>query len=159
MLVDSPQQPTSSSRKRSMDGPSSSRPRKESKSSSMEKAFEAWTEFSIARTKKLEGEGRLDTSMDVFPILDPCYNVSGVKKLELPTFGIVLSDGAVWNFPVENYFIRLEPDLPEVVCLAILGTPPSALSIIGNYQQQNFHILYDTKKSRLGFAPTNCADV
>ncbi|KAA8526195.1 hypothetical protein F0562_008066 [Nyssa sinensis] len=97
--------------------------------------------------------------VDVFPILDPCYNVSGVKKLELPTFGIVFSDGAVWNFPVENYFIRLAPDLPEVVCLAILGTPPSALSIIGNYQQQNFHILYDTKKSRLGFAPTNCADV
>ncbi|KAA8548473.1 hypothetical protein F0562_000260 [Nyssa sinensis] len=45
-----------------MDGPSSSRPKKESKSSSIEKAFEAWTEFSIARTKKLEGEGRLDTS-------------------------------------------------------------------------------------------------
>ncbi|KAA8528159.1 hypothetical protein F0562_035590 [Nyssa sinensis] len=95
--------------------------------------------------------------VDVFPILDPCYNVSGVEKLELPTFGILFSDGAVWNFPVENYFIRLEPD--EVVCLAILGTPRSALSIIGNYQQQNFHILYDTKKSRLGFAPTKCADV
>ncbi|KAA8536533.1 hypothetical protein F0562_029011 [Nyssa sinensis] len=58
----SPEQPTLSSRKQSMDGPSSSRPRKESKSSSMEKAFEAWTEFSIARTKKLEGEERLDTS-------------------------------------------------------------------------------------------------
>ncbi|KAA8515015.1 hypothetical protein F0562_018198 [Nyssa sinensis] len=54
--------PTSSSRKRSLDGPSSSRLRKESKSSSIEKAFEAWTEFSIARTKKLEREGRLDTS-------------------------------------------------------------------------------------------------
>ncbi|KAA8531145.1 hypothetical protein F0562_005854 [Nyssa sinensis] len=60
--LDSPEQPTSSSRKRSLDGPSSSRPRKESKSSSMEKAFEAWTEFSIARTKKLEGEGRIGTS-------------------------------------------------------------------------------------------------
>ncbi|KAH6780992.1 Eukaryotic aspartyl protease family protein [Perilla frutescens var. hirtella] len=92
-----------------------------------------------------------------FPFLDPCYNVSGVEKPELPSFGIVFGDGAVWNFPVENYFIRLDPD--EVVCLAILGTPRSALSIIGNYQQQNFHILYDTKQSRLGFAPTKCADM
>lgn len=92
-----------------------------------------------------------------FPILDPCYNVTGVGNRALPSFGIVFGDGAVWNFPVENYFIRLDPD--EVVCLAILGTPRSALSIIGNYQQQNFHILYDTKQSRLGFAPTNCADM
>ncbi|KAJ8753375.1 hypothetical protein K2173_019774 [Erythroxylum novogranatense] len=92
-----------------------------------------------------------------FPILDPCYNVSGAETLELPDFGIRFADGAVWNFPVENYFIRLEPE--DVVCLAILGTPRSALSIIGNYQQQNFHILYDTKKSRLGYAPMRCADV
>ncbi|OVA11969.1 Peptidase A1 [Macleaya cordata] len=92
-----------------------------------------------------------------FPVLYPCYNVSGVEKIELPEFAIIFGDGAVWNFPVENYFIRLDPE--EVVCLAILGTPRSALSILGNYQQQNFHILYDTKKSRLGFAPMKCADV
>ncbi|WRX10688.1 Xylanase inhibitor [Theobroma cacao] len=91
-----------------------------------------------------------------FPVLDPCYNVSGVENVELPDFGIQFVDGAVWNFPVANYFIWLEED---VVCLAILGTPRSALSIIGNYQQQNFHILYDTKKSRLGYAPMKCADV
>ncbi|KAG8364506.1 hypothetical protein BUALT_Bualt18G0004300 [Buddleja alternifolia] len=92
-----------------------------------------------------------------FPILDPCYNVSSVDKLDLPSFGFVFSDGAIWNFPVENYFIKLETD--NVVCLAILGTPRSGLSIIGNYQQQNFHILYDTKRSRLGFALTKCADM
>ncbi|XP_021909122.1 aspartyl protease family protein 2-like [Carica papaya] len=91
-----------------------------------------------------------------FPLLDPCYNVSGVEKMELPEFGIVFSDGAEWNFPVENYFIWLEED---VVCLAILGTPRSALSIIGNYQQQNFHILYDINNSRLGYAPMSCAQV
>ncbi|KAK8507764.1 hypothetical protein V6N13_140507 [Hibiscus sabdariffa] len=91
-----------------------------------------------------------------FPVLDPCYNVSGVENVEFPDFGIQFADGAVWNFPVENYFIWVEED---VVCLAILGTPKSALSIIGNYQQQNFHILYDTNKSRLGYAPMKCADV
>lgn len=90
------------------------------------------------------------------PPLKPCYNVSGIEKMELPDFGILFADGAVWDFPVENYFIQIESD---VVCLAILGTPRSALSIIGNYQQQNFHILYDMKKSRLGYAPMKCADV
>ncbi|KAF8391096.1 hypothetical protein HHK36_023396 [Tetracentron sinense] len=92
-----------------------------------------------------------------YPVLDPCYNVSGVEKVELPEFAILFGDGAVWDFPVENYFIRFDPE--EIVCLAILGTPRSPLSILGNYQQQNFHILYDTKKSRLGFAPMRCADV
>ncbi|KAG1334954.1 aspartyl protease family protein 2 [Cocos nucifera] len=92
-----------------------------------------------------------------FPILSPCYNVSGVEKVELPEFAIRFADGAVWNFPVENYFIRLDPE--EIVCLAILGTPSSPLSILGNYQQQNFHIMYDMKRFRLGFAPMRCAQV
>ncbi|XP_068665890.1 aspartyl protease family protein 2-like [Aristolochia californica] len=92
-----------------------------------------------------------------FPVLDPCYNVSGVEKVELPEFSILFADGTVWDFPAENYFIRLDPE--EIVCLAISGTPRSSLSILGNYQQQNFHILYDTKKSRLGFAPMRCAEV
>ncbi|KFK37140.1 hypothetical protein AALP_AA4G218300 [Arabis alpina] len=94
-----------------------------------------------------------------FPILDPCFNVSGVKdnnNLKLPELGITFTDGAVWNFPAENSFIWLTKDL---VCLAILGTPKSAFSIIGNYQQQNFHILYDTNKSRLGFAHTKCSNI
>ncbi|TKY57205.1 Aspartic proteinase nepenthesin-2 [Spatholobus suberectus] len=102
--------------------------------------------------KKIKGYALVEG----FPPLKPCYNVSGIEKMELPDFGILFTDGAVWNFPVENYFIQIDRD---VVCLAILGTPRSALSIIGNYQQQNFHILYDMKKSRLGYAPMKCADV
>ncbi|XP_028751955.1 aspartyl protease family protein 2-like [Neltuma alba] len=103
--------------------------------------------------KKIKGYPKVEG----FPPLGPCYNVSGLEKLEIPDFGILFADGAVWNFPVENYFIQIEPE--SVVCLAILGTPRNGLSIIGNYQQQNFHILYDTKKSRLGYAPMNCADL
>lgn len=100
--------------------------------------------------------GYKEVKLEDFP-LDLCYNVSGVEKIELPDFGIQFADGAVWNFPVYNYFIQIDPQ--EVVCLAIMGTPRSGLSIIGNYQQQNFHIVYDTKKSRLGYASTKCADV
>ncbi|GER33561.1 eukaryotic aspartyl protease family protein [Striga asiatica] len=94
-----------------------------------------------------------------FPILGPCYNVSGSRNPvdDLPSLSIVFGDGAIWDFPVENYFIRLDPQ--DVLCLAILGTPRSGLSIIGNYQQQNFRLVYDTKRSRLGFAPAKCASM
>lgn len=107
-----------------------------------------------AFVKKVKGYAMVEE----FPVLSPCYNVSGVvekEKPELPEFAIRFRDGAVWNFPVENYFIRLPQE--EILCLAILNTTRSSLSIIGNYQQQNFHVLYDTKRSRLGFAPTKCA--
>ncbi|KAF2592421.1 hypothetical protein F2Q70_00044113 [Brassica cretica] len=102
-----------------------------------------------------EVKGKYPVYRDL-PVLDPCFNVSGVDNVQLPELGIEFADGAVWNFPTENSYIWLNEDL---VCLAILGTPKSAFSIIGNYQQQNFHILYDTKRSRLGFAPTKCADI
>ncbi|KAE8774309.1 aspartic proteinase nepenthesin-2-like [Hordeum vulgare] len=92
-----------------------------------------------------------------FPVLSPCYNVSGAEKVEVPELSLVFADGAAWEFPAENYFIRLEPE--GVMCLAVLGTPRSGMSIIGNYQQQNFHVLYDLERNRLGFAPRRCADV
>ncbi|KAF7098738.1 hypothetical protein CFC21_100455 [Triticum aestivum] len=92
-----------------------------------------------------------------FPVLSPCYNVSGAGKIEVPELALVFADGAAWEFPAENYFIRLEPE--GVMCLAVLGTPRSGMSIIGNYQQQNFHVLYDLERNRLGFAPRRCAEV
>lgn len=91
-------------------------------------------------------------------IMSPCYNVSGAMQVELPDFGIHFADGAVWNFPAENYFYQYEPN--QVICLAILKTPNhSPRTIIGNLLQQNFHILYDLKRSRLGYSPRKCADV
>ncbi|CAL5022298.1 unnamed protein product [Urochloa decumbens] len=91
-----------------------------------------------------------------FPVLSPCYNVSGVERPEVPELALEFGDGAVWDFPAENYFIRLDDD---VMCLAVLGTPRSGMSIIGNFQQQNFHVVYDLKVNRLGFAPRRCAEV
>lgn len=88
--------------------------------------------------------------------LEVCYNVTGVEEMELPEFAIEFADGAVWDFPMGNYLIRVEPQ--EVICLALKSASGSGMNIIGNYQQQNFHVLYDTKNSRLGYAPANCAD-
>lgn len=92
------------------------------------------------------------------PPLGPCYNVSGVGDVKLPEFSIIFTDGSVWRFPAENYFIQLDPE-DAVICLAFMGTPQDSLSILGNYLQQNFHILYDVDNSRLGFAPMTCAAI
>ncbi|CAA6671270.1 unnamed protein product [Spirodela intermedia] len=92
-----------------------------------------------------------------FPVLSPCFNVSGAGKVDLPEFTVVFADGTVWNFPQSNYFITLEQG--EVACLAVLATPGTSPSILGNYLQQNFHVVYDADRSRLGFAPARCAEV
>ncbi|XP_031477913.1 aspartyl protease family protein 2-like [Nymphaea colorata] len=113
----------------------------------------AMAEIKAAFLRKVKGLDRVSG----FKQLDLCFNVTGADRVELPEFSILFMDGAVWSFPAENYFIRLDPE--GVICLALLGTPMSSLSILGNYQQQNFHVLYDLDKSRIGFAPEKCAEV
>ncbi|KAF8043505.1 hypothetical protein BT93_A1734 [Corymbia citriodora subsp. variegata] len=88
--------------------------------------------------------------------LYPCYNVSGSPKPKMPGFGIEFTDGAMWNFPVENSFVQFTDG---TACLAMMEQVTSVgYSIIGNYLQQDFHMWFDMKKSRLGFANRRCAD-
>jgi hypothetical protein len=43
-------------------------------------------------------------------------------------------------------------------CLAMQNqTDTGVVSILGNYQQQNMHILYDVGKETLSFAPAKCS--
>lgn len=103
-------------------------------------------------------EAKIHFNRTEFEPLELCYNVTGVEEAKLPEFSLLFHDGTVWKFPVENYFIQPDPD-QSVVCLAVLGAPENSLSILGNYQQQNFHVLYDVDKSRLGFAPMPCDEL
>ncbi|MCO5611581.1 hypothetical protein L7F22_065834 [Adiantum nelumboides] len=91
-------------------------------------------------------------------LLDHCYNVSGLRQVQLPAFSIMFEDGAVLSPPVVNYFIEVETD-PPTICLAILETPSGSPSILGNYLQQNIHLLYDLNSQRLGFAPMECSAI
>jgi hypothetical protein len=45
------------------------------------------------------------------------------------------------------------------MCLVVLGTPRSGMSIIGNFQQQNIHMVYDLEGNQLWFATRRCAEV
>ncbi|KAH7295924.1 hypothetical protein KP509_27G070700 [Ceratopteris richardii] len=88
-------------------------------------------------------------------LLDHCFNVSGQTEVQLPTFSISFADGAVLSPPLENYFIEVETE-PPILCLALLEAPAGSPSILGNYLQQNIHLLYDVGSHRLGFAHVAC---
>ncbi|KAF8700451.1 hypothetical protein HU200_034391 [Digitaria exilis] len=61
-------------------------------------------------------------------------------------------DGADMVLPADSYMI-LDAGL---WCLAMQTNIPGLPSILGNYQQQNMHILYDVGQETLSFAPANC---
>ncbi|XP_020191428.1 aspartic proteinase nepenthesin-1-like [Aegilops tauschii subsp. strangulata] len=62
-------------------------------------------------------------------------------------------DGADMVLPVENYMILGS----GVWCLAMRNQTIGAMSTLGNYQQQNVHLLYDIHKETLSFAPAKCS--
>ncbi|KAL9332140.1 hypothetical protein ACSQ67_001750 [Phaseolus vulgaris] len=93
--------------------------------------------------------------------LGPCFNISGAKTVNFPKFTLQFKGGAKMTLPVENYFSLIDDS--EVVCLTIVsdgGAGPATTSgpaiILGNYQQQNFHIEYDLENERFGFGPQSC---
>jgi hypothetical protein len=61
-------------------------------------------------------------------------------------------DSANMTLPPENYM--LISSLSGYLCLAM--APSDGGTIIGNYQQQNLHILYDIADSLLSFVPAPC---
>ncbi|CAD5184956.1 unnamed protein product [Musa acuminata subsp. malaccensis] len=64
-------------------------------------------------------------------------------------------DGADMAFPAANYFVVNSS--AGLLCLAIFGSPFN-LSILGNFQQQNMHLVYDLAGGKLSFEPANCSD-
>ncbi|BBN16940.1 aspartyl protease family protein [Marchantia polymorpha subsp. ruderalis] len=95
-------------------------------------------------------------SVSSVPVLEICYNVSGVENPDFPAFSVRFEGDAVMELPFQNYFIRADPE-DEVYCLALLSVGPKNINIVGNFQQQNFHVVYDRGNSRLGFAPVDCS--
>ncbi|KAG6539076.1 hypothetical protein ZIOFF_004229 [Zingiber officinale] len=84
--------------------------------------------------------------------LDVCFSLpAGASSVTVPklTFNF---DGADLDLPAENYLIA--DSSTGLLCLTIMGS--RGLSIIGNFQQQNLHILYDLKQEILSFVPTQC---
>ncbi|GJN08036.1 hypothetical protein PR202_ga25921 [Eleusine coracana subsp. coracana] len=63
-------------------------------------------------------------------------------------------DGATLDLPRENYMFELQDADVSVTCLAV--NSGGAMTIIGNYQQQNMHVLYDLANNKMSFVPAQC---
>ncbi|TVT97727.1 hypothetical protein EJB05_57014, partial [Eragrostis curvula] len=77
-----------------------------------------------------------------------------MEKIEVPPLRLHLEGGAEMVVPRENYF--QEPS-PGTMCLAV-GLSPIMFfpNMISNVMQQNMHVLFDVRNSKLLFAPTQC---
>lgn len=84
--------------------------------------------------------------------IDLCFSLKGRKSAPRMPELVFHFDGADMRFQRDKYMIY---DMEEgVFCSSIAGT--DGISILGNYQQQDMHILYDLKANALSFVPAKC---
>ncbi|KAI4379245.1 hypothetical protein MLD38_005568 [Melastoma candidum] len=92
-----------------------------------------------------------------FSILDTCFNLSNYTEVEIPTIRLKFEGYSEIPVDVTGVFYFAKPDASQV-CLALASlTYEDDIGIIGNYQQKNQRVIYDTKASKLGFARETCS--
>ncbi|KAI0511199.1 hypothetical protein KFK09_011824 [Dendrobium nobile] len=91
-----------------------------------------------------------------YSILDTCFNLAGLREVSIPTMKFVFEGGVEVDVDVNGMFYYVKEDASQV-CLALASlTYEDEVGIIGNYQQKNLRVIYDTLGSRLGFAEETC---
>lgn len=89
-----------------------------------------------------------------------CYNISGLENILWPTFAFHFKNGSDMVLPAANYFSYFGSR--DSMCLTMISSKSipnndnGPAVILGNYQQQNFYILYDREENRLGFTQQTC---
>lgn len=92
-----------------------------------------------------------------FSILDTCFNLSTFEEVEIPTFEMHFGWDAKLTIDVSGILYFVKSDASQV-CLAIAAlSDDDEFGIIGNYQQKNTRVIYNTKDSTLGFARETCS--
>ncbi|KAJ4794032.1 hypothetical protein LUZ62_045278 [Rhynchospora pubera] len=81
-----------------------------------------------------------------------CFSLPSAssQKFQPPKF-IFHFEGADLELPPENYMHQEK----QMACLAMSGDS-GPRTVIGNFQQQNFHVLYDLVGEQLSFVPAQC---
>ncbi|XP_076893433.1 aspartyl protease family protein At5g10770-like [Bidens hawaiensis] len=91
-----------------------------------------------------------------FSILDTCFNLSAYEEVDIPTMKMHFGTDAMLTVDVTGIFYFAKADASQV-CLAIARlSDEEEVGIIGNYQQKNTRVVYNTKASTLGFAKETC---
>ncbi|CAN6289625.1 unnamed protein product [Urochloa humidicola] len=90
-----------------------------------------------------------------------CFTVpaAGAAPGDVPKL-VLEFEGATVDLPRENYMFDIEAAGVSATCLAVNdGGADTDMTVIGNYQQQNAHVLYDLANNRLSFVPAQCDKV
>ncbi|CAN6167171.1 unnamed protein product [Urochloa humidicola] len=86
-------------------------------------------------------------------VLDTCFKWPPPPRQSLTLPEVVFHfDGADMELPLQNYML-VDP-VSGGLCLAMATSSDG--TIIGNFQHQNFHVLYDLENSLLSFVPAPC---
>ncbi|OAY52667.1 aspartyl protease family protein At5g10770 isoform X1 [Manihot esculenta] len=92
-----------------------------------------------------------------FSILDACFNLSGYQEVDIPTVKLQFEGNAELNVDVTGIFYFVKTDASQV-CLALASLSfEDEIPILGNYQQRNQRVIYNTKEFKLGFAAEICS--
>ncbi|KAF5196207.1 Aspartyl protease family protein [Thalictrum thalictroides] len=91
-----------------------------------------------------------------FSILDTCFNLTAYEELDIPVIRFGFEGSVQMTVDVIGMFYFVKADASQV-CLALTSLSyEDDIGIIGNWQQRNQRIVYNTNKSKLGFAKEIC---
>ncbi|XP_052150741.1 aspartic proteinase nepenthesin-1-like [Oryza glaberrima] len=80
-----------------------------------------------------------------------CFSAPSQAKPDVPKL-VLHFEGATMDLPRENYVF--EDAGNSMICLVI--NEGNEMTIIGNFQQQNMHVLYDLQNNMLSFVAAQC---
>jgi hypothetical protein len=91
-----------------------------------------------------------------FSILDTCFNMTGFSEVQVPSLKLVFDGGVEVEVDSSGVLYFVSSDSSQV-CLAMAALESEYdTSIIGNYQQKNLRVIFDTSGSQVGFAQETC---
>ncbi|XP_044485079.1 aspartyl protease family protein At5g10770 [Mangifera indica] len=94
-----------------------------------------------------------------YSILDTCYNLSSYEEVNVPIMKFQFEGNSALQVDVRGMFYFVKSDASQV-CLALASLSfEDEIAIIGNYQQRNQRVIYDTKESKVGFAAETCSSM
>ncbi|CAL1376956.1 unnamed protein product [Linum trigynum] len=92
-----------------------------------------------------------------FSILDTCFNLTGYQEIDVPTISMNFEGNVKLEVDLTGVFYFVKADASQV-CLAMASLAYEyEIGIVGNYQQRNQRVVYDTKESMVGFAAEACS--
>ena len=87
----------------------------------------------------------------------PCFPApAGERQLPaMPDMVLHFAGGADMTLHRDNYMSFDGED--SSFCLNIAGATSTSTSVLGNFQQQNIHLLFDITVGQMSFVPTDCS--